>query len=91
MKSEIRDLEFVTLTVFEEDSGVAGAGLIQQDFDEEVGIDKQSPSPSLLQRAMRCCNSTEVYRSRKPSSAPAHVNCGLPDCSPERRASKDST
>jgi hypothetical protein len=91
MQSEIRDIEFVTLAVFKEGSGVAGARLIQQHFDEEVGIDKQSHSPSVLQRAMRCCNSTEVYRSRNPSSAPAHMNCGLPGCSMERRASKDST
>jgi hypothetical protein len=91
MQSEIRDIEFVALAVFEEGSGVAGADLTQQHFDEEVGIDKQSHWPSLLQRAMRCRNSMEVYLSRKPWSAPAQANCGLSGCSMERRASKDST
>jgi hypothetical protein len=91
MQCEIRDLEFVTLAVFEEGPGVAGAGLIQQHFDEDVGIDKQSHSPSVLQRAIRCCKSTEVYCSRNPSSAPAHVNCGLPGRSMARRASKNCT
>ena len=91
MQCEIRDLEFVTLEVFEEDPGVAGAGLIQQYFDEDVGIDKQSHSPSVLQRAIRCCNSTEVYCSRNPSRAPAHLNCGLPVGSVVRRANKDCT
>jgi hypothetical protein len=52
MQSEIRDVEFVTLAVFQEGSSVSGAGLIQQHLDEEVGINKQSHSPSDLQRAM---------------------------------------
>jgi hypothetical protein len=34
--------------------------IVQQHFDEEVGIDEQSHSPSVLQRAMQCCNSTDV-------------------------------
>jgi hypothetical protein len=60
MQGEIGNKQIVTLAVFQKGSRFAGAHLVQQHFNEEVGIDKQSHSPLLLQRAMRCCKSTEV-------------------------------
>jgi hypothetical protein len=91
MQSEIANKESVTFPVLEKGSRFVSMTLAQEHFKEKVGIDKQSHSPLILQRAIWCCSSTDVKRSPKSLSAPAQVNRGFSRGSPRCVASKDST
>src|SRR3989442_13139732 len=70
---------------------IIGAGLFEQNFEKDVGVNEELHSTSLRIRAISCCKSTEVYSSRIGFKAPAHSNRGAPRGFDLSFASKNST